>query len=295
MNKIDCSLGVIVYNEAQNIAKLLDSVLSQKLEKVNLKEIIVVSSASKDGTDEIVSEYAEKNPKIKLISEKERNGKSSAINLFIKNSTTDILIIESGDTIPGEDTIEKMVSPFEDEKIGMTGGRPIPINSTKKIVGYSVNLLWRLHHKMALINPKLGEMIAFRKCFDEISVESAVDEASIEAEIKAHNLQKKYIPEAIIINKGPENISDFLLQRRRISAGHYWLMKTKNYKVTSLNPNILFKITIEEILAKPSSLHKIFFTMMLEILGRILGWYDFNIKKKNPFKWDIAKSTKKLN
>ena len=293
-DKINCSLGIIVYNEAQNISGLLDSVLSQDFEKVNLEEIIVVSSASKDGTDEIVKEYEKKNPKIKLISEKERNGKSSAINIFIKNAKTDILIIESGDTIPGQDTIEKIVIPFENEKIGMTGGRPIPINSTKNLVGFSVNLLWKLHHKMALINPKLGEMIAFRRCFEKIPVESAVDEASIEAEIKVHNLQKKYIPNAIIINKGPENVSDFLLQRRRISAGHYWLMKTKNYKVTSLNPAILFKITIDEIISRPASIHKIFFTMMLEIIGRILGWYDYNVKKKNPFKWEIATSTKNL-
>jgi cellulose synthase/poly-beta-1,6-N-acetylglucosamine synthase-like glycosyltransferase len=295
INKINCSLGVIVYNEVQNISRLLDAVLTQDLNKVNLKEIIVVSSASIDGTDEVVKDYAKKYPKIKLISEKERNGKSTAINLFIKNATSDILIIESGDTIPGHDTIEKMILPFENQKIGMTGGRPKPINSTKNMVGFSVNLLWRLHHKMALINPKLGEMIAFRKCFERIPTESAVDEASIEAEIKARNLEKKYIPDATIINKGPENITDFLLQRRRISAGHYWLMKTKNYKVTSLNSGILMKITLQEIFSNPMSIHKIFFTMILEITGRILGWYDFYIKKKNPYKWDIASSTKNLN
>jgi len=32
----------------------------------------------------------------------------------------------------------------------------------------------------------------------------------------------------------------------------------------------------------------------VEIYSRILGWYDFTILKKNPFKWDIAQSTKNL-
>ena len=72
-------------------------------------------------------------------------------------------------------------------------------------------------------------------------------------------------------------------------------MKTKNYKVTSLNSGILMKITLQEIFSNPMSIHKIFFTMILEITGRILGWYDFYIKKKNPYKWDIASSTKNLN
>ena len=33
---------------------------------------------------------------------------------------------------------------------------------------------------------------------------------------------------------------------------------------------------------------------MLEMIGRGLGYYDFHVRKKNPFIWDIASSTKKL-
>ncbi|MCK4956524.1 MAG: glycosyltransferase, partial [Candidatus Cloacimonetes bacterium] len=160
INLLNCSVGVIVYNEAANIGKLLDALLSQDLHKVNLAEIIVVSSASSDGTDEIVQSYCERYEQIKLISEAERRGKSAAVNTFIKAAKSEILIIESGDTIPAVDTVEKMVVAFEDENVGMTGGRPVPENKEDTFVGYSVNLLWRLHHQMALISPKLGEMVA---------------------------------------------------------------------------------------------------------------------------------------
>ena len=293
-NKIICSVGVFAYNEVENISKLLNALLSQKLSKVEIGEIIVVSSASKDGTDEAVLAFAEKSNKIKLIAEKERNGKSAAINKFINASQNDILVIESADTIPAGNTIEKMVSAFADETIGMTGGKPTPENSPKNFVGYSVNLLWRLHHKMAMISPKLGEMVAFRKIFSKIPAKSAVDEASIEAIIREAGLKLQYIPDAIIHNKGPENLGDFILQRRRIEAGHLWLQDTEKYEVASQSGSLLLRLTLTEITENPTKIFFLLGTMIIEIYSRFLGWFDYRIKKKNPFKWEIAKSTKKL-
>jgi biofilm PGA synthesis N-glycosyltransferase PgaC len=293
--KLACSIGVIAYNEAENIIKLLQALCDQKLEKVEIAEIIVVSSACQDGTDDLVCRFALSHPQVSLICEKERKGKSSAINIFLKEAKSDILIIESGDTIPAPDTIEKLIAPFEDVKIGATGGRPTPVNDEKTLIGYSVHLLWRLHHRMALINPKLGEMIAFRRVFNSIPADSAVDEASIEALIKGKRLKLMYVPDAIVYNKGPENWHDFIKQRRRIQNGHLWLMHKYNYKVTSQESGTMFNIMCKEIMSNPSQIIKLVWVMLVEAYCRSLGSIDFHIKKKNPFAWEIAASTKNLN
>lgn len=289
-----CSIGVIVYNEEANIAKLLSALLNQKLDIVEIDEIIVVSSACTDCTDKIVAEFAQNHSKINLITEAERRGKSAAVNTFIAASKNPYLIIESGDTIPANDVVEQMITAFQDEKIGMSGGRPVPENDEKSFVGYSVNLLWRLHHQMALKSPKLGEMVAFRNIVKSIPNDSAVDEASIEAVIREHGLLKKYIPTAIIHNKGPENISDFILQRRRIEAGHIWLMESSNYQVISQNKGVLISLAWNEFLRAPQKVFYLIGTMIIEIYSRILGKIDFKYKNKNPYKWEIANSTKQL-
>lgn len=291
---LSCSIGVIVYNEAANIKKLLNALLQQKDDKVTIKEIIVVSSACTDGTDDMVRKFEKKHEIIKLITEAERGGKSSAINRFIKASTSDLLIIESGDTLPASDTVEKMILPFLDEKIGMTGGRPTPENDPRTFIGYSVNLLWNLHHAMAMISPKLGEMVAFRKIFEQIPPESAVDEASIEAIMKENDLALKYVPDAIVHNKGPENLADFIKQRRRIEAGHLWLLKNSDYSVSSQDKDLLIKLAIKELQKNKEKIFFLFGTALVEMFSRLLGWYDHKILKKNPFKWDIANSTKDL-
>jgi cellulose synthase/poly-beta-1,6-N-acetylglucosamine synthase-like glycosyltransferase len=294
MNKLMCSIGVIVYNEAKNIGNLLELITSENYKDVEITEIIVVSSACTDGTDEIVNYYEKHDKRVKLITEPERKGKSSAINLFLKNSSNELLIIESGDTIPAEGTIRKLILPFQNPEIGMTGGRPVPVNTSITFSGYAVNLLWKLHHKMSLKSPKLGEMIAFRRVFDSIPADSAVDEASIEALIAKKNLTKLYIPDAIIHNKGPEEISGFIKQRKRIETGHLWLTKKYNYQVVSQKKSILFSLLKEEILERPQELFKIFAVMFVEIYARMLGRFDYYIKKKNPFTWEIISSTKNL-
>ncbi|MBN1327203.1 MAG: glycosyltransferase, partial [Candidatus Cloacimonetes bacterium] len=241
-NNLLVSIGIIVHNEAANIAKLLNALKNQNLNRVVIREIIIVSSASTDATDEIVEEFSKQDKRITLIREKERRGKSAAINLFLKAANSEILIIESGDTIPAVDTVEKLIIPFFEQSIGMTGGRPVPENSPDNFIGYSVNLLWNLHHKMALINPKLGEMVAFRRLFENLPEQSAVDEASIEALIRSAGLKLKYIGDALVYNKGPENLRDFIKQRKRIAAGHLWLKDVQNYSVASQDKKLLIKL-----------------------------------------------------
>lgn len=293
-DQLSCSIGILIHNEASNIGKLLTALLNQKLETVSVKEIIVVSSASTDGSDDIVRDFEKQDSRIKLITEPERRGKSAAINTFLKHAQADITLISSGDVLPSAETVERMIKPFFDPETGMTGAHPVPVNEPDSFVGYWVNLQWELHHRIALKSPKLGEMVAFRKIMDSIPEKSAVDEASIEAIIAANSLKLLYIPEAIVYNKGPETVSDFIKQRRRIAAGHLWLKKTDSYQVSTNNPRLLMSVLLFEIKKKPRKILYISFICFLELYSRFLGWYDLTVLKKNPFKWEIIDSTKSV-
>ncbi|HNQ42859.1 MAG TPA: glycosyltransferase [Candidatus Cloacimonadota bacterium] len=291
---IACSIGIFAHNEAANITALLEAVSTQKLDIVTIEEIIVVSSASTDGTDDLVRDYAVINPLVKLETQARREGKASAINLFLQKARADILIVISADVIPEADTIEKLGAAFTDPDIGATGGRPMPVNAQTSFMGYAVHLLWRLHHRMALKAPKLGEMIAFRKIMQSIPPDSAVDEASIEALIKAGGYKLRYIPDALIRNKGPQTLRDFVKQRRRIQNGHLWLKQNQHYEVVSQQNSTLTRVLCEELKDNPFDLLKIAAVVLLEVYCRMLGSIDYYVLGKNPFAWDIARSTKNL-
>jgi len=72
---MNVSIGVMAYNEERNIDNLLNTLLNQRTNKINIKEIIVISSGSTDKTNEIVQRFSKKNKKIKLIVEKKEKAR----------------------------------------------------------------------------------------------------------------------------------------------------------------------------------------------------------------------------
>jgi cellulose synthase/poly-beta-1,6-N-acetylglucosamine synthase-like glycosyltransferase len=290
---LNLSIGIMAYNEEANIGRLLGTILKQCFIHAYLKEIFIVASGCTDRTEEIVRDFTKQDKRIKLLIQTQREGKASAINLFLSKASGDIFILESGDTVPAKGTLDKLTIPFKDPIVGMTGAHPIPVNLKNTFIGFSVHLMWSLHHKIALLTPKLGELVAFRNFVKEIPSDTAVDEASIEAIVRKTGYELRYVPDAVVINKGPENIRDFIKQRRRIAAGHKHLQREQEYEVSTFDPKKILRILIRE---HSWNFRDTFWTVGaigLEIIGRIIGYYDFYIRKKNPFIWDTASSTKR--
>ena len=159
------SIGIMAYNEEKNIGNLLKELLKQKLSFV--KEIIVVNDGSTDKTSEIVKKFL-KNKKIKLINLKQRDGKVNAINHFLKTAKSEILILESADTLPHKNAIKELLKEFKDLKVGIVGARIIPLNKGKDFANFFGLFIYKLHHEIALKNPKFGELIAFRNITKKI-------------------------------------------------------------------------------------------------------------------------------
>lgn len=228
------SIGVMAYNEEKNIGRFLESLFGQKLKEVCLSEILIVSSGSQDKTNRIVKEFFQKDPRIHLIKQKKRLGKAPAVDLFLRQASESLVVLSSADLILGKDTLERLVSHFKDPKVGIVGSHPVPINDPKTFFGFASHLLWKLHHEISKKRPKMGELIAFRKIFQQIPVLSAVDEANIESLIRGQGYLAVYQPEAIVYNKGPQNLQEFIARRRHIYCGHLATRYEYSYEVSTL-------------------------------------------------------------
>jgi len=93
------SLTVIipVFNEAQNIKRLLDYLIENKHDDVPT-EVIVVDGGSRDGSVEIVSEIASKNKDIHIL--KSEKGRAKQMNMGAKKAKYKILYFLHADTFP---------------------------------------------------------------------------------------------------------------------------------------------------------------------------------------------------
>lgn len=290
--RLRCSVGVTAYNEEANIGRLLDALLAQHTRDVEITEIIVVASACTDNTVPIVESYAAEYPAIKLFIQPRREGKTSAINVFLAHAREEICVLESGDTLPHEDAIEHLVRMFADPTVGMTGAHKVPVNTPDHLVGIFTHLRLRLEHQLCLEIPRLGEMIAFRKVFDRIPPDVAMDEAFVEALVVERGLQVRYAPDAVVYNTGPDSIQDFVRQRRRNHAGHLYLKSKYGYAVSSIQNTRVARVAFKEIWGAVRLVGTLFLLAILEIWSRLLGWYDFAVKRDRHVVWDMAWSQK---
>jgi cellulose synthase/poly-beta-1,6-N-acetylglucosamine synthase-like glycosyltransferase len=293
-DKIKCSVGITAHNEEANIGQLLQAMLDQRLHLVEISEIIVVASGCTDRTVEIVREFMKLDSRIQLNVQEKREGKTSAINVFLKHAREDICVLESGDTLPHEDTIENMVRMFEDAAVGMTGAHKVPVNTPDHIVGFLSHLRLKMEHQLCLEIPRLGELIAFRKVFDQIPPDVAMDEAFVEALVIRRGLQVRYAPDAVVFNMGPETVSDFIKQRRRNHAGHLYLKDKYNYEVSSMSGDRLVKLALDEIWGAIRLVWILGVLAFLEGYSRMLGWWDYRVHKRTHVIWDIAWTTKEV-
>lgn len=294
IRKIRCSVGITAHNEEANMAHILDAMLKQRLGRVEITEIIVVASGCTDRTEEIVQEFMGRDGRVKLLVQERREGKTSAINLFLAHAGEDICVLESGDTIPHEEAIEKMVSMFADPAVGMTGAHKVPVNLPDHIVGYLSHLRLSMEHQLCMEIPRLGELIAFRKVFDRIPPDVAMDEAFVEAIVVRRGQQVRYAPDAIVYNMGPETVGDFIKQRRRNYAGHMHLREKYGYRVSSMDTGRVAKVAFAEVWSALRVIWILFALASLEAVSRVLGWYDYKIRGRRHEVWDIAWTTKQV-
>jgi poly-beta-1,6-N-acetyl-D-glucosamine synthase len=292
---IRCSVGIAAYNDEANIGKLLDAMIAQELDQVEISEIIVVASGCTDATVHIVQGYAAQNPKVNLIEQDEREGKTSAMNAFLQRAAEEICVWESGDTLPGEASIENLVKLFTDPKVGMTGAQKVPVNVPEHVVGYMSHLRLRLEHQLCLEIPRTGELIAFRKVFSHLPPDVAMDEAFVEALVIRRGLDVHYAPDALVYNMGPETLGEFVMQRRRNYAGHLHLRHKYGYRVSSLDTFRVLRIGVEEIGNAMKLIGTLLALAGVEAISRILGSYDYYVKGRKHVVWDIAWTTKKVD
>jgi hypothetical protein len=289
---VDCSVGIMAYNEEANIADALDSILGQRLTVGRVAEVVVVASGCEDRTAAIVADIARHDPRLRLIEQERREGKASAINLFIQAAQSGLLVMVSADVLVREGTFDALLRHFEDPTVGMVGGHPTPVNSETTFLGHAVHLQWRLHDRIARESPKLGEIVAFRNVVPSIPLDTAVDEISVQALVTQLGYRLVYEPEAVVYNRGPTTLRDFVRQRRRIYAGHLRVRDQQSYTASTMSPQRVARaLWGSGSFTTPRSAVWTIGTVGLEVAARGLGHYDVT-RRRPQHVWAISDTTK---
>ena len=119
---VEASVIIPVRNRIKTIRDAVDSVLSQKTKFAF--NIIVVDNFSTDGTTEVLSEYSKSGKLIHIIPERSDLGIGGCWNegIFSEQCGKFAIQLDSDDLYSSENTIQKIVTKFYEEKCAMVIG-----------------------------------------------------------------------------------------------------------------------------------------------------------------------------
>jgi len=286
------TVGIPTYNEEKSISKSINSALNQISKR---DEVIVVASGCIDNTVKEIKKIMRRDERVKLITEPERRGKASAINLIIKNAKGDVIVQTDGDVIVEEGAIKNIIKHFKDERIGAVSGNPVPL-IPKNNLFYDWSMM--SYRKIGEIRKKesdegtfwhlSGYLLAFRKkVLKQVPFAKGAVDAWMGRIIKDAGYKLVYEPNAKVLVKCPTNIKDFVNQKARVRAGYQLLPEgpRKMQKEILLFPKELSKISF-------SRWPRFLFSGIIYFYTWIKGFYFAKTNKSLQQIWKVPVSTK---
>ena len=293
--KVPITIGICAYNEERNIERTIRSVFRQKCRVCSITDVLVVSSGSTDRTDEIVSSLSGEYPAVKLIPQAKREGKNSAINLLFENKRTEIMVFLNADNVfESTKSLDRLIEPLLDPKVGMVGGHPLPTNKNESAAGYAVQLMWKMHHYVAIQKPKTGELIAFRDIGTRLPTDMQSDEDILRMRLEQAGYGTVYAPEATILNHGPDTARDYIKQRTRVNIGENYMKRKFKYELPTHDYKLLITAFINSIRELGVHPLRMIASLWLEMYPRIKARIYVKMDKGDMSVWDQVTTTKKL-
>jgi cellulose synthase/poly-beta-1,6-N-acetylglucosamine synthase-like glycosyltransferase len=199
------SLIVSCYNESDVIEDKIINCLAIDYPQEKF-EIVFVSDASDDGTDEVVKKYSQDN--IRLIRQNERAGKTSALNLAIPQLESEIIVFSDANAMYEKSAIRNLVRNFNDEKIGYVVGAALYTDSKESASAECENSYWKYEIAIKEIETNLhsvvggdGAIFAIRRKHYETLDKEDINDFVIPLQIIAKGYRGVFDKEAICFEK----------------------------------------------------------------------------------------------
>ena len=120
-SKINVSIIIAAYNEAECIGERINNIRSQKYPQ-ELIEIVIASDGSDDETESIVRQQIGERLKLLPLP---RGGKATALNAAIKQATGEVVVFSDANSHFDENALSHLVAPFADPEVGGVAGNQI--------------------------------------------------------------------------------------------------------------------------------------------------------------------------
>ncbi len=252
----EISPSVSIVLAVRNGIALLPSKIDHlfQLDYPNVKEIIVVSDGSTDGTAEFLAGLSD--PRLKTVLLENHGGKAVALNAGMKEATADVLLFVDIRPRIAPGAIQKLVSRFADPHVGCVAGELLLVEDNQNPVAGAVGgLYWRYEQWIRKCEASYdspvgvyGGFYAVRRMLAVPQPEGIIlDDMFQPLSIIRQGYRSVLEPEAYVYDEWPKETEAEFHRKVRTLAGNFQLMQMAPWVLTPQN-RVFFQLFSHKIL-----------------------------------------------
>ncbi len=195
------SMVISAYNEADVIRRKLENALALSYPRPQF-ELVVVSDASDDGTDDIVAEYASQG--VRLVRQDQRRGKTAGLNRTVPTLRGDIVVFSDANAMYESDALLKLARNFADRAVGCVTGEARYVSHGWTTADVGERAYWNYEIELKRAETAVGSMVggdgaiyAIRRSLWQTLPDDAINDFLNPLQIVAAGWRGVYEPEAV--------------------------------------------------------------------------------------------------
>ncbi len=246
------SIVLAVHNGAALLPRKIEHLLT--LDYPGIKEIIIVSDGSTDGTVELLAR--QHNPRLTTVILAEHSGKAVAVNAGVAKATAEVILFVDirPEIAPG--AIQQLVNNFADPKVGCAAGELILRTGSHDEASAAVSgFYWRYEKGIRTSESICGSPVGVYGGFYAIRRELAVpqpagmilDDMFQPLSIIRQGYRSVLDSEAIVYDTWPKKIGEEFHRKVRTLAGNFQLFRLAPWTLSPKNP-VLFQLVSHKVM-----------------------------------------------
>ncbi len=223
------TMTVIVptYNESENIRARLENIAACRYAAAAL-DVLVVDSASRDGTADIADAYAAVRPeaRVRVLREPARAGKAAATNFALRHSRGELILVTDAPTRFHPGALEYIASNFSDPRVGAATGR-FDVFEERTATQREEGLFWRIRNLLRELEAEVdstpflsGEFCCFRRCLvDYIDIDTIADDMNVALTVRRRGYRAIVDSRARFSEPRSSAVGDLVVRKVSRAAG----------------------------------------------------------------------------
>lgn len=239
LNYLTCSLLIPARNEEIVIGQTLESMLRLEYPAEKLK-IIVVNDGSTDRTKEIIEEYQRRDSRVELYDVPKGEGgrgKSRALNLALRQVTSDVIAVYDADNTPDRSALKYLVAQLLlHPELGAVLGKFRTVNKNATLLTRFINIetlsfqsmlqagRWQMHNIATIPGTNFVVRTSLVRELGGWDENALTEDSELSIRIIQHGYKIKFIPYALTFEQEPQEWRVWVRQRMRWVRGNNYVI-----------------------------------------------------------------------